>query len=113
MKKILMAALAAALCLLPVARLTAADDAPKMQPVVVVSLASYDELFHDIEFIGTISDNPDLLRTLAVMVRIPDGDAGRVRSRGCIVDQVDMAAVPDGESCVVRINDGQIGNADV
>ena len=68
MKKILMVALAAALWLLPVARLTAADAPAKMQPVVVVSLASYDELFHDLEFIGTVSDNPDLAKGLEGLI---------------------------------------------
>ena len=62
MKKILLTALAVALLLLPVSRLTAADAPAKMQPVVVVSLASYDELFHDLEFIGSVSDNPDLAK---------------------------------------------------
>ncbi len=69
MKKILLAALAVASLLLPVSRLSAADDAPaKLQPVVVVSLASYDELFHDLDFIGTVSDNPDLGKGLEGLI---------------------------------------------
>jgi hypothetical protein len=63
-----MVAFAAALWLLPVSRLTAADAPAKMQPVVVVSLASYDELFHDLDFIGSVSDNPDLAKGLEGLI---------------------------------------------
>ena len=68
MKRILLAALAVASLLLPVSRLTAADAPAKMQPVVVLSIASYDELFHDLEFIGTVSDNPDLAKGLEGLI---------------------------------------------
>jgi hypothetical protein len=41
-----------------------------MKPVVVVSLASYDELHADIDFLGKASDNPDLVNGIDGLIAI-------------------------------------------
>lgn len=46
--------------LAPVA-VRAADPSATMKPVIVLSLASYDELHSDIDFLGQASGNPDLV----------------------------------------------------
>lgn len=63
MKKCLLSLLAIGLLFAaPAKAVLAQEAAAKMQPVVVISVAPYDELFHDLEYIGQVSDNPDLAK---------------------------------------------------
>ena len=67
MKKTLLSALAVALLLASTAP-ARAQDAPK--PFAIVALAGYDELRNDVDFIGQLSDNPDLVKSLDGIVAL-------------------------------------------
>lgn len=62
MKKTLLSCLALALLAVGAPRVKAEDDASK--PVVVVSFSGYAELKRDLEYLGTLSGNPDLAKGL-------------------------------------------------
>jgi hypothetical protein len=50
---------------------SAQDAAAKpMQPVVVVSLAGYDAIYNDLDYLGKISNNPDLAKGLDGMIAL-------------------------------------------
>jgi hypothetical protein len=66
-KKTLLSALAVALLLASTAP-ARAQDAPK--PFAIVALAGYDELRNDVDFIGQLSDNPDLVKSLDGIVAL-------------------------------------------
>lgn len=71
MKKILLPLLAAALLLGSLSLWAApAQGAKELKPVAVLSLSGYDELLGDIEFVGKLSDNPDLAKGLEAMLKL-------------------------------------------
>ena len=73
MRKTLLSTLAVAV-LLGTSGVGLAQQATK--PVVVVSFSGYDELMADIEFIGTLGDNPNLAKGLEGMLALVTGGKG-------------------------------------
>lgn len=69
MKKTLLSLFAVALLLAAPAR-SRAEDAAGLKPVVVVSLASYDDLHSDLDFIGQLSEQPDLAKSLDGIIAV-------------------------------------------
>jgi len=63
----LVAALALGLLLL---RPALADSPKAAKPVIVVSLASYDELMGDLKFVGDLADHPDLDKNVEAVLKL-------------------------------------------
>ena len=87
MKKTVLSVLSVALLLglsgPPSAR---ADSPKKMKPVIVVSLAGYDEMIGDIELIGKLSDRPQLANWTEGILKVftnNQGLAGLDKKRPC------------------------------
>ena len=86
-KKILLSLLAVTLFAASSARCLAKEDNATdagNKPVAVLSIAGYDRLMSDIDFIGGLADNPDLGKNLEGMIKLftqGQGLAGLDRKR--------------------------------
>lgn len=93
MKKTFRSALAVALLLAASARVNAQDE---MKPLIVVSLANYQEMIDDLDFVGQVSGTPDMgkgLEGLLSLVTQGQGLVGLDKSKPW-----GMAASTDGVS---------------
>lgn len=70
LRRIVAIALAGVLLLGTRPTAVAAEPAALMKPVVVATLAGYDELYRDIDYLGQVSGNPDLARGIEGLVAI-------------------------------------------
>lgn len=79
MRKSLLSALAVCLLVASAGRLFAQDDAQaEMKPLFVASLKSYQSLIDNLDYIGKVSDNPDLGKGIEGLIRLVTQDQGLV-----------------------------------
>ncbi len=70
MKKILLSFLALALVALGAPATKAKDDAADTKPVIVAAFSGYGELKRDLEYLGTLSGNPDIAKNLESLLMV-------------------------------------------
>jgi len=76
-----------------------APAADQVKPVAVMSFSGYDQLFGDIEFVGKLSNNPDLAKGLEAMLKFATQSRGlegldKTKPWGAVV-------LPDGDDVAV------------